>query len=89
MDRASQAAPGVDSPGQLERLRPTNLADDDQVGSHGEGHLDQIAQADLSGPVEGRRARLVVRPMNQRDMQLADFLTGADTVIEGDGGDER
>jgi hypothetical protein len=55
----------------------------------GKRDLDQIAQADLSGPVERRRARLVIRPMNQRDMQLADFLTSAHTVIDGDGGDER
>ena len=74
---AQEPAPGVDRPAELERLGAAHLADDDAVGPHRQHELHEVAQADLAGAVERRRAHLVVGAVGDRHRELADLLTAS------------
>ena len=49
---------GVHGLKHVQRLRSANLAQDDAIGAHTQGVLDEIAHGDLALTFEVRRARL-------------------------------
>ena len=83
-DRAVVA--GVHGLEHVERRGVTDLTDDDPVGTHAEGVLDQVADGDRALALDVGRARLEPEHVVLAQPQLGGVLDGHDALVVGDEG---
>ena len=83
MDGAQEATASVQGTGQFEGLSSPHLAYHDHVRPHGECHLDEVSEGYRSPSANKWSPRLVIGPVDQRNMKFADLFTTSDTVFRG------
>ena len=80
---------GVHGLEHVEGLGGTALADDDAVGAHAEGVLDEVADRHLPGALGGRGPGLEVDDVGLLELELGGVLDGDDPLAVGDEGGQH